>query len=336
MLTARLIGGYLLHSVVHRNVDIIDMEPKEEVKEEPKEEVKEEVKEEPKEEVKEEVKEEPKEEVKEEPKEEVKQEPKEEVKEEVKVKVNTSKKSKKSFNDDKIGMQNRKVCPVKIPIKKKSTNNNIENNKEEEHRLYHFVEHLRSMNINFNPPKRMPTGLYELDLYQINKGVYVKLSFDIDGLLYSDDIKFFIGHVNPGEEYVKPAIIMTKKSLEAVINNNPIPAKYYVNETLFNLNKVLDMQSLKEKDPEKRSKVFEIVGKAISDPDIYNGILKASNGEAFRFAFCRYVSTDEFSIVSSKRNLSSNLSNDRLRVSKEIWINIKDKNVELITKKNKS
>lgn len=258
---------------------------------------------------------------------------------EVEVPIKKKKTSRVTFqmkDDDKITMQNRKVCPVKVPVrgqtnKVEADSKKIEDVKEEEHRLSHLVEHLRNLNVNFTAPQRMSTGLYELDLIQMN-GNAVLLSFDINGLLYSDEIKFFIGRVQPGEEYMKPAIMMTRKSIEAIINGVNIPKKYYISENLFNLNKVLDLQTLKEKDKKKRAKVFELAAKVISDPDIYDGILRASNGEAFRFAFCRYNSTDNFSLVSSKRNLSSNLTNDKLLVSKEIWINVNGRDIELITK----
>lgn len=251
----------------------------------------------------------------------------------------------KSVNEteQKITARNRKVCPVKVvPTDKKTVaikvNNKdtkkekVKKDKDEEHRLHHFIEHLNNLNIQYTDIKRSDTGLYELNIVLAN-GQPFKISADINGLLYSDDIKFFIGHINPGDEYVNPAIMMTKESLYAVLNGKKIPDKYIISESLFTLNKVLDMQTLKEKDRKKREKIFEKTARAISDPEIYNAILKASNGEAFRFAFCRYMNENEFSIVSSRRNLSSNLSNDKLIVSKEIWINIKDDNVQLKTKK---
>lgn len=255
--------------------------------------------------------------------------------------------------EDYITAKIRKTCPVRVfptvksdkslfnkqedTKKEQSVESNIKkinDVKEEEHRLYHFVQHLRELKVNHTPPMRMPTGLYELDIIQ-NNGNPVKISTDISGLLYSDDIKFFLGHINPGDEYSNPAIMMTKNSINSIINGVNISEKYIINESLFNLNKVLDLQTLKEKDKTKRSKVFELAAKAISDPDIYQGILKASGNEAFRFAFCRYMNEKEFSIVSSKRNLSSNLTDDKLLVTKEIWINIKGNNVQLITKECK-
>lgn len=267
-----------------------------------------------------------------------------------KVEIPVKEKKTKTVNykikdDDKITMQDRKICPVKVPVASKNNNVNttehssfkgkkITDVKEEEHHLSHLVEHLRTLNVNFTPPKRMPTGLYELDLIQMN-GNPVRLSFDINGQLYSNEIKFFFGRVNPGEEYMKPAIMMTRASIEAIVKGSNIPNKYYISESLFNLNKVLDLQTLKETDKKKRGMVFEKAAKVISDPDIYNGIIKAANGEAFRFAFCRYNSTDDFSLVSSKRNLSSNLTDDKLRVSKEIWINVKGRDVQLTTKNYK-
>ena len=92
------------------------------------------------------------------------------------------------------------------------------------------------------------------------------------------------------------------------------------------------MKTLKENDPKNREKVFELAAKVLSDDDIINGIMKATDGNKFRFAFCRYMNNNEFSIVSSKRNKLSGLSKEKLKTLKEVWINIKDKKVELTTK----
>ena len=125
-----------------------------------------------------------------------------------KVEVPVKEKKTKTVNykikdDDKITMQDRKICPVKVPVASKNNNVNtteqssfkgkkITDVKEEEHHLSHLIEHLRTLNVNFTPPKRMPTGLYELDLIQMNRNP-VRLSFDINGQLYSNEIKFFFG-----------------------------------------------------------------------------------------------------------------------------------------------
>lgn len=235
--------------------------------------------------------------------------------------------------DNVITMQNRKVCPVNIMnlvkdsgMKVKVPTNSEKNQnrrKEEEHRLQHLTDHLRKTGVKFTLPQRMPTGLYELDIIQFN-GNPVKISVDINGLLYSNDMKFFFWHINPGDEYSRSAIVMTDESVLAVARgDDETLAKYYVPEKLFQLNRILDLQSLKETNDKKRTQTFEKVSKIIFDPDIYNAITEAIKGEPYRFAFAKYVSPNEFTIVSSRRNLASNLSNTKLLVSKEIWISIK-------------
>lgn len=254
-----------------------------------------------------------------------------------KVKVKPSKSEKKE--EQKITVQARKSCPIKILSKEEK----LKATKREEkldilndegfHHLSHFIEYLRNAGLQYSQPVKMDTGLYEIVIY--NNGRQLPISVDVDGILYCDEIKFFLGQVRPGEEYVKHPIMLTKEVLECLKNNTQIPAKYYIPDSLFNLNKVLDLQTLKEKNPKKREETFAHAAKAISDKDIYNAIIKAANGEPFRFAFCRYSSPEEFSIVSSKRNLSSNLAKDKLAVSKELWINYKDKKVDFSTKKAK-
>ena len=280
----------------------------------------------------------------------IQEEPKEEkakpvtTQEKKKEKVKPSTKAEKSSEkkeEQKITVQARKSCPIKILSKEEKEK--VKATKREEkldilndegfHHLSHFIEYLRNTGIQYSKPVKMDTGLYEIVIY--SNGRQLPISVDVDGLLYCDEIKFFIGQVRPGEEYVKHPIMLTKEVLECLRNNTQIPAKYYINDSLFNLNKVLDLQTLKEKDPKKREATFEHAAKAISDKDIYNAIVKAANGEPFRFAFCRYSSPEEFSIVSSKRNLSSNLAKDKLAVSKELWINYKDKKVDFSTKKAK-
>ena len=245
-------------------------------------------------------------------------------------------------------MKDRKICPVKVTptkgvsIKVEPTNTNIEPEemtqemKDEQHRLHHLVSHLRNAGVQFSAPRRMSTGLYELEVIQLN-GNPVTISVDNSGILYHGEIKFWLGRMIPGDEYMKAAILMTKTSLECVVRGQQIPARYFISEQMFNLNKVLDMRTLKVTNETDRIKVLEKAAKVIGDEDVYNYIIKAANGEPFRFAFCRYQSVDEFSLVSSKRNTSSNLVDDKLHVSKEIWLNVKKNkegktDVEMITR----
>lgn len=246
-------------------------------------------------------------------------------------KVKTSSKKKDS---EKITMQNRKECPVKVISKEEKEHaHHAHNHDESYHHLTHFVNHLREAGIEFTEPMKTPTGLYEMLIKQIN-GQQVLISVDVDGLLYFDEVKFFLGRVLPGEEYNKSAIIATNESVSYIKNNQQIPAKFYVPYSMFELNKYLDLQSLKEKDPKKREQIFKEAAQMISDDDISSGIVRAANGEPYRFSFCRYTSPTEFSIVSSRRNLASRLDvNSHLNVSKEIWINYKDGQADLTTKK---
>ena len=261
---------------------------------------------------------------------------KQETKKEIKVEV--KKEEDKKSKVDVITLANRSTCPVKVltmeekeALKKKESKADAKN-KDEEHRLQHLIHHLNDSGIQFSKPVKMNTGLYEFNIIQTN-GNIVPISVDNDGLLYSEEIKFYIGHMNPGDEYDnKQCFYMTKESLEALKNAQQIPERFIVPEETFILNKLVDLRTLKEKDQKKRAEVFKRVAKIMSDKDLYNGILKAANGEPFRFAFSRYTSENEFSIVSSKRNHLSNLSDEKLNVSKEIWINFKDNKVDLKTK----
>lgn len=265
--------------------------------------------------------------------------PKVKANEKLKAKVETKKSSNDKKEEQKITMQDRRECPVKVlskeekvAIKKKDDHHKHGEQHELEHHLQHFVQHLRDANIEFTAPVRVPTGLYELCVINKNNQ-QVLISADIDGILYDNAIKFFIGRVLPGEEYSKKCFLLTKSSAEALKSGSLLPEKCSIPENLFILNRVVDLQTLKEKDEKKREATFKTVANIISDSDFYNGILKAANGEPYRFAFSRYTSPTDFSIVSSSRNLSSNLTNDHLNVSKEIWINVKDENVSLTTKK---
>ena len=259
---------------------------------------------------------------------------KESVKEEKKF-SSTEKEDKKS-SESKITLQNRMECPVHVmtreekDAKKKSKK---EVSKDEEHRLEHLVHHLYENKMIFSEPRKMPTGLYETSITQINGNV-IPISIDNDGLLYSDEIKFFIGHMSPGDEYepTRPCFYMTRESLEALKQGQIIPEKYMVPQELFILNKLVDLASLKEKDPQKRSETFRNVSRIFTDKETFNAILKNANGESYRFAFCRYKSPDEFSLTSSGRNLLSNLSDEKQKVTREQWINFKNNKVDLKVK----
>ena len=244
----------------------------------------------------------------------------------------------KKSSESKITLENRMECPVHVMTteevaKKKSKK--IDLNKDEEHRLEHLVHHLYENKMVFSEPRKMPTGLYETHITQTNGNV-VPVSIDNDGLLYSDEIKFFIGQMNPGDEYdpTRPCFYMTKESLEALKHGQMIPEKYMVPQEMFILNKLVDLTSLKEKDPQKRVVTLKNVSKVFTDDETFNAILKNANSGPYRFAFCRYSSPDEFSLTSSSRNRLSNLSTEKQKVNREQWINYKDKKIDLKVKKS--
>ena len=269
-------------------------------------------------------------------KEEASKDAKKPVKEEEKKSSLTEKDAKKPINEkSKITLENRMECPVHVMTNEEAIKKykKVELNKDEQHRIKHLVHHLHENGLVFTEPQKMSTGLYETNITQTNGNV-VPVSIDNDGRLYSDEIKFFIGHMNPGDEYepTRPCFYMTKDSLAALKNGQMIPEKYMVPQELFILNKLVDLTSLKEKDPQKRSETFRNVSRIFTDKETFNAILKNANGESYRFAFCRYKSPDEFSLTSSGRNLLSNLSDEKQKVTKEQWINYKDKKIDLKVK----
>lgn len=252
-------------------------------------------------------------------------------------KFSSTEKEDKKSSESKITLQNRMECPVHVMTREekdaKKKSKKVELSDDDTHRLEHLVHHLYENKMVFSEPRKMPTGLYETSITQINGNV-IPISIDNDGLLYSDEIKFFIGHMSPGDEYepTRPCFYMTRESLEALKQGQIIPEKYMVPQELFILNKLVDLASLKEKDPQKRSETFRNVSRIFTDKETFNAILKNANGESYRFAFCRYKSPDEFSLTSSGRNLLSNLSDEKQKVTKEQWINFKNNKVDLKVK----
>lgn len=234
---------------------------------------------------------------------------------------------KKKEDNDVITMNDRRTCPVKVIPKKDKISININKKKEVDKALNGFLIDLNSRGVLVNSAKRVSTGLVEIQLIQAT-GNIVTISVDIDNKIYNSGyIVFFIGKVKPLDEYINRAIILTDNTLNAIINNIQIDPKYYVPEEMLYLNKKIDMTTLKENNKNKREKVLEKVSKTFET--LNEDIIKAANGEPTRFAFAKYESPDKFSIVSSKRNLISNLDKKKLNTSKEIWINVNKKNVTL-------
>lgn len=237
---------------------------------------------------------------------------------------------KDADDSDRITMKNRKANPVKVvPTSKKSRVNVAKTDKKSktDENLNKFIDRLKASNINFSSIKRMPTGLVEVVLNQPN-GNNVTISVDIDNKIYNSGYMiFFIGKIAPLSEYSNKPIILNDKTLNAVINSKPIPVKYYVPEDLVKLNGVLNITTLKETNKDKKEKVLDKAFKAIEAMN--EEIINVSAGHPVRFAFAKYKSEDEFSLVSSKRNLVSNLSKEKLNTDKEIWININGDSITL-------
>ena len=116
-----------------------------------------------------------------------------------KVKVKPSKSEKEE--EQKITVQARKSCPIKILSKEeklKATKRNQEEkldllHDEGFHHLSHFINYLRDAGIQYSEPVKRETGLYEIIIQ--NNGRQLPISVDVDGLLYCDEIKFFINQV---------------------------------------------------------------------------------------------------------------------------------------------
>ena len=254
-----------------------------------------------------------------------------------KEKPEEKKEDKKSSESKNITLENRMECPVHVATNEEATakkkSKKVELSDDDTHRLEHLVHHLYENKVVFTQPQKMSTGLYETHITQTNGNV-VPVSIDNDGRLYSNEIKFFIGHMNPGDEYesYRPCFYMTRESLEALKQGQIIPEKYMIPQELFILNKLVDLTSLKEKNPQKRMNTFKNVSKIFTDKETFDAILKNANGGPYRFAFCQYSSPDEFSLTASSRNRLSNLSTEKQRVSREQWINYKDKKIDLKVK----
>lgn len=238
--------------------------------------------------------------------------------------------------DDSITMTDRKTCPVEVvPTKSNRASINVKNNdtaKEVDESLNGFIIDLNSRGVTLNSVKRTSTGLVEVQLLQ-KTGNIVTISVDIDNKLYNMGyIVFFFGKVEPLTEYDNNnrPIIFNDNTLQAIINNAQIEYKYYVPENIVLLNRFVDMTTLKETNKKKREKVLIKTSKALElmNDDIVN----AAANEPYRFAFARYTSVNKFSLVSSKRNLVSNLSKDKLKTSKEIWLNVDNDTINLSTK----
>ena len=241
--------------------------------------------------------------------------------------------------DDVIPMGTRKVCPVQIVPTKKKASYKVQvgkTPKEEvkpveekfDESLESFKTKLIEKSINTASVKRMPTGLLEVVLIN-NLNQPVLITVDNDDTLFGlgTDV-FFIGKINPLDEYTRQAILLTDESINAVINNVQIDPKFYVPGNLVTMISMIDTTSIHEHNVKKKKEVLEKAFKAILEmqPEIKKSL---NSGEAFRFTFNKYKSIDDFSMISGNKSRVSNLHEQKLIASRTIRIDVHDKNVTL-------
>lgn len=240
-------------------------------------------------------------------------------------------------DDGNITMGTRKTCPVKImPTKKaayrvqvgKTPATEVKPIEEKlDESLESFKAKLVEKSINLINIKRVPTGLLEVTLLN-NFNQPVLITVDNDDTLYGLGVDvFFIGKINPLDEYNRRAFVLTDESLNAVVNNVQIDPKFYVPENVVLLSTMLDTASIHEHDIKKKKAVLEKASKAIleMEPDIK----KAMGNEPFRFSFARYKSIDDFALVSGNKSRVSNLHEQKLIASRTIRIEVHEKNVSM-------
>lgn len=236
----------------------------------------------------------------------------------------------KPSNGDVINMAERKTCPVEV-VANKSKESLVKVGKEKksefDESLNLFMADLDNKGIKFSGAKRVASGLVEVKLIQ-NNGNIVIISVDIDNKIYGAGyVVFFIGKVPAFGEYNSTPIVLNDQTINAVINNVQIDPKFYVPENLVILNRMVDITSLKETNKKKREKVLAKTAKALET--LNDEIVQAAAGEPFRFSFAKYKSEDNFALVSSKRNVVSNLSDEKLITDKEIWIKVEKESATL-------
>ena len=243
----------------------------------------------------------------------------------------------KPVEEDKITMSNSKICPVKIvPVKRdtckvqiKSANAKTENNTTEtvDEAVEAFKAKLTEKGINFTSVKRVPTGLVEVALTRTD-GQPTLITVDLNDKLYGlgADV-FFIGKINPLDEYTKKPLLFTDESLNAVINSSQIDPKYYVPDPVIALSTAIDAGSVHEHNVEKKKAVVDKAFKAVlsMEPEIK----KSLGTEPYRFSFTRYKGVDNFSIVSGKKSRVSNLHDQKLLATRTVRIDVDGDNVTL-------
>lgn len=241
---------------------------------------------------------------------------------------------------DNITMGTRRTCPVKVMPKKKGTykvqigttpkKDEVKVEEKFDESLEAFKAKLVEKSIKVLNINRVNTGLLEVSILN-NFNQPVLMTVDNDDLLYGlgADV-FFIGSINPLDEYTKQGLILTDESLNAVLNNQPIDPKFYVPSNIITMATMLDTASIHEHNTKKKKAVLEKAVKAILE--VEPNIRETMGSEPFRFSFVRYKSIDDFTIVSDKKSKVSNLHEQKLLASRSIRIDVKNKNVNMVIK----
>lgn len=242
-------------------------------------------------------------------------------------------KPEETSEEDTIAMSNRKTCPVQIvptksAVKKVDVTNvgKVEKEEIDESRL-RFEADLGAKGVIFEKTRRMDTGLIEVDLVN-NNGDIVTISVDVEDKLYGlGGQVFFIGAMHPKEEYIKQPFLLTDDSLRSVLNNLQIDKKFYVPRNWIEMESMIDTDSIREANIEKKKEVLETAYKAVM---IHLDTIKNTVGtEPFRFVFTRYKNANDFVIISSNKNRESNLGPDKILATREVKITVKDHDVKL-------
>lgn len=241
--------------------------------------------------------------------------------------------------DDVINMEDRKICPVQvIPAKEEPVVIDVTGKKEKvnmsDEGVAHISSHLMAMGANLKDARRVSTGLIEADIVQ-NDGNIITITIDDDNRIYGLPYHiFFIGKISSDfpYEYQSMPIMLTEETINGIINHNyNFEKRYYVPEKYLILNRLIDLTSLKENNKNKRKKMLEKLAKVFTA--FNDDIVRAANGDEYRFTVVKYKSYKDFTIVSSKKNRISNIGNRNLNATKEIWIKSNNNgNVDLFTK----
>lgn len=185
---------------------------------------------------------------------------------------------------------------------------------------------LTEYGVKFTKPVRTEYNLLEVCLVN-NDNSRTKITVDYE-LLYREEFKFFNGAgLEAGDEYLYPVYKLTKDSIMALVNGQPLTYGHQIEYKAFRVNQLVDLMTYTGK-PELLDKIIDRIYNAIIlDEKYLEELYNAVNKEPIHFAFNRADSADNFSLVSSNKNFDSRLSGDKLPTSKTLYVNFKpDKN----------